>query len=200
MKSEIRQELGQKCCGSSCRRRLAALICLAAICGAPGFGQDSVGGDLAGTSSLVVRVFDDRNKPLRGVSLLAQHLSTAEVFRCPGTNRKGRCKLSGLPYGYFEIAISAPEGVFIAERAVNLPPAGVVELSLAAGRFAPTEEPRTFPGTEVASTGTLALTKHLRGRDFWRSPKGVAVLTALGGVALLVLVGSADDPDSTVGN
>ena len=104
------------------------------------------------------------------------------------------------PQDFF--AVETDEGLFAASTVLNLPPdsTGVVVLTLhpAVGESAR----RGFPGREGEDPAGLAeMLEKVRGRAFWKSARGVAVLAGGAGLLLLLLAGgdsSSDEAISTI--
>jgi hypothetical protein len=129
-----------------------------------------------------------------GASILAYHLSTEQLFTSEPTGPSGQYDLTGLPYGYFDIAVQTGEGIFVADQVVNIAPSATSVLTLtivpfSAGEPGSIEDRRAFPGTEEDPIGVAKVEQKLRGADFWTSKKGVAILAGGGGAALLLLAG-----------
>jgi hypothetical protein len=144
-----------------------------------------------GTSRLAGRVIAANGKsPVRGATVLARHLSSGQAYTSGPTDGKGRFKIEGLPYGYHDIAVQA-DGLFVGEKVVNLDPStkDSVVLTLVPG---PVTGAPGSPGNEADPIGRADLRETLQGREFWRSPRGIAILGGIGGLALLILAGGSD--------
>jgi len=164
----------------------ALVACLTA---APVAAQGSDPAD--GTSALGGKVVSaDGKAPVEGATVLAYHLSSEALFSSAPTNAKGDYTINGLPYGYFDLAVDTPDGLFVGNQVLNVAPS-----ARAAANFTltPTPEgqagPRDYPGSDETPTGLASVTEKLTGRAFWRSPRGVAILAGAGAVALLALAG-----------
>jgi len=135
-------------------------------------------------------VLSAEGKPLRNVRMLAYHLSSERSYASNPTNRKGEFALGGLPFGYFDLAVETERGLHLGNRTVNVAPdsktAVVLRLSSAVAASAPRGR---WPGDERVPAGEALVTERLRGRAFWRSPRGVAILAATGGLILLLFAG-----------
>lgn len=135
----------------------------------------------------------DGKTPVPGATVRAVPLQGEKAAASAPSDAKGQFELSGLAFGYFDLVVEAPGGTFIANQVVNVPPAGklVVQFSLTpyddkspswwAGR-----EPRPLPGGGTA-TGSAEMRQSPRGAEFWKSPKGIAVLAGIGGAVLLAI-------------
>ena len=136
-------------------------------------------------------------KSLSGVRLLAYHLSSERIYVSEPTKSNGECELRDLPYGYHDLAVETDEGLFVASGVLNVPPktTSVVVLTLhpAVGESAV----RGFPGSDKDAVGMAEMLERMRGRAFWKSPKGIAVLAGAGAVVLLLLAGGGDDSSET---
>jgi hypothetical protein len=151
--------------------------------------------DQPGTSRLAGKVLDSTGKKVGNARVLAYHISSERLFTSEPT-RGGEFRLSKLPYGYFDLAIETPDGLFVADRVVNLAPAGAAVVIFTIVAYQPADEgsARKHPGSALDPIGRARLRKKLKGREFWRSPTGVAILAGIGGAGLLALaVGSGDD-------
>jgi hypothetical protein len=145
-----------------------------------------------GTSKLIGRVVAaDGKSPVAGATVLGHHLSSSKVYSA-ATDAKGRYKLEGLAYGYYDLAVEAA-GLFVGEKVVNLGPASKesIVITLAPGSV---PEPPRYPGIEAAPSGRAEIREQVRGREFWTSARGIAILGAIGGITLLVLAGSSSEP------
>ncbi len=152
-------------------------------------------GTVAGTSRLSGKVSTAAGKaPASGTRVLAYHLSSETLY---AAEVKGNgYRLTELPYGYFDLAVELPDGsVYVGNQVVNIPPAGKVAVSFSIVQ-SPGSPSRDFPGTEQASAGQVKIQERLRGRDFWRSPRGIAILAG-GGGAVLLAIASGGGSDST---
>ena len=157
--------------------------------------------DVVPTGKITGRIQDGSGKPVSGAVVVAYHVSSEERFASAPTRGNGEFKLEKLPFGYFDIGVETAEGVFVADRAVNLPPAGKRAITMTVEPFQPGTEilSRTHPGSEKDPGGIAVLRTRAKGRDFWRSPKGIAILGAGAGAALLAIAsGSDDEPFATV--
>ena len=154
-----------------------------------------------GTAKIKGKVLDAQGKQVAGARVLAYHLSSERLFTSEPTNKSGEYLVEGLPYGYFDLAIETSEGLFVANRVVNLPPAGTAAVVFTVVPYEPTtaSRARKHPASEQEPSGLAELRRKPKGREFWRSPKGVAIIAGIGGAALLgIAVGSESEPNATI--
>jgi hypothetical protein len=135
-----------------------------------------------------------------GATVLAYQISTEQVIRSSPTDSGGKFSIRDLAAGYYDLAIETPDGLFVADQIVNVPPAGKATINVG---VVPDNAPilaqtgvRSYPGSADASAGMMQISERLTGSKFWKSPKGVAILSSAGGAALLALAISGKD-DST---
>ena len=154
-----------------------------------------------GRSQLTGRVVRADGTAMGGATVVAYHLASERVFESAPTDAKGRYSLTGLPYGYFDVAVRTGDGLFVADVVVNVPPSGksVVALQLGLGRAGQTE-PRPFPGTDETPVGVASIARKAGGGQFWRSPKGIGILAGVGGAALLAIASGDDDSVASPSN
>jgi hypothetical protein len=151
--------------------------------------------DIEGTSKIKGKIVstEDRDR-VRGARVLAFHLSSAQLFVSEPIT-KGGFEIRGLPYGYYDLAVEATDGLYPATQVINLAPSGTATLVLTLASYHPATAglARKFPNQEAEPSGTAEVLVKLRGRHYWRSPGGVAILSGLGGVALLALAAGSDN-------
>lgn len=135
-----------------------------------------------------------------GATVLAYQISTEQVIRSSPTDSGGKFSIRDLAAGYYDLAIETPDGLFVADQIVNVPPAGKATINVGVvpdnDQTATQTAVRSYPGSADASAGMMQISERLTGSKFWKSPKGVAILSSAGGVALLALAISGKD-DST---
>jgi carboxypeptidase family protein len=178
------------------RRAFCTVICLLLIVRAPFALAAEESADDAGTARLLGDVTDASGKPAPGCTVLAYHLSSAQTFTSAATDSGGKFELTGLPYGYFDVAVKSPDGLFVANEVVNVPPGGKVSLTMSlVPATAGAPEPRGFAGLDERAVGVAQLGKRKTGGQFLKSPTGLAILGGIGGAALLALAlgGGSDD-------
>ena len=60
----------------------------------------------------------------------AFHLDTSTVYASEPTTPKGRYRIDGVPLGWFDTYIETPDGLFMANQVVNMPPKGEISVDL----------------------------------------------------------------------
>jgi len=155
-------------------------------------------GEISGNSEFLGKIQSAEGKGVEGARVLIYHLSTEELFSSEPTGRGGDFKLTDLPYGYFDVAVETPEGIFVADQVINLPPSGKATASLSLTEFedAGSRPPREFSGSDAESIGWARVKEKLRGKAFWKSTAGIAILAGVGGVALLALAAGGNDDET----
>jgi len=155
-------------------------------------------GEVLGNSEFLGKIQSVEGKGVEGARVLIYHLSTEELFTSEPTGRGGDFKLVDLPYGYFDVAVETPEGIYVADQVINLPPSGKATASLALSEFedAGSRPPREFSGSDAESVGWARVKEKLRGKAFWKSTAGIAIIAGVGGVALLALALSGGDDET----
>ena len=150
--------------------------------------------DTKGTSKITGKVLDAEGKQVLGARMLAYHLSSEQLFTSEPTGKNGECLIEGLPYGYYDLAIETPDGLFVANRVINLAPAGTAAVMFTVVPYQPSTAPsaRKHPGSDREPYGLAKLSRKPKGREFWRSPKGVAIIAGIGGAGLLAIAIGSD--------
>jgi hypothetical protein len=134
----------------------------------------------------------DGKTPVSGAKIIAYHLSTEQLFEALPTGPNGQYEIAALPYGYFDLAVETPEGVFVGNQVVNIPPDGTAGITFTLSPHTD-GRPRVFPNSDMTASGTAQVQEKLKGRAFWRSPKGVAIMAGTGGALLLAVAGGDSD-------
>ena len=140
----------------------------------------------------------DGRTVVSGAMVRAYHLSSEQVFTT-ATGSKGEYEFTGMPYGYFDVAVETSEGLFVADQVINLPPAGkaVLSMTISTASGSQADLARDFPGAEQEPVGVASVQQKLTGREFWRSPKGVGLIAGLGGAALLAIASGGGSSGSS---
>jgi hypothetical protein len=177
-------------------RRILSLVVLATLLSPVQLlAQQLSASQSQNTSQLSGSIRSADGKAIPGVKVLVYHLSTEQLFTSEPTGSGGDYKILELPYGYFDVAVETPEGVYVADQVVNLPPSGKLSASLQLAPYADTgaQSPREFSGSNLESVGWARVNEKARGKAFWKSTAGIAILAGVGGVALLALALTSDD-------
>lgn len=150
--------------------------------------------DVENTAKIAGKVLDAQGKQVPGARMLAYHLSSEQLFTSEPTEKNGECRIEGLPYGYYDLAIETPDGLFVANRVINLAPAGTAAVILTVVPYQPAtaSAARKHPGSDQEPLGQAELSRKPKGREFWRSPKGVAIIAGIGGAGLLAIALGSD--------
>jgi len=128
---------------------------------------------------------------VRNATVLAYHLSSANIYRSAPTGEKGKYEITGLQHGYYDVAVETVDGLYVGNQVVNVPPNGKATASfslLDSTSFGP--DTREFPGTDTPTTGIARYAKE-------KSKKGVALI--VGGSLLVVLLLVAGGSSSSGG-
>jgi len=139
-------------------------------------------------------------KGAAGVEVLVYHLATEEVFSAT-TNGKGEFALSGLPYGYYDLAARSADGLYVADQVANVSPTGrnIVEFRLQPFSGSTQADRRAFPGSDDEPIGVArVLDQRLVGESFWRGPKGISIIAGSGALVLLAIAGGSEPSSSPV--
>ena len=177
-------------------RRAVALLILALFVDPA--GAQYVQPETPGTSTIEGKVLDSHGDGIAGAHVLAHHLSLGKVFTSPPTDKKGGYAITDLPYGYYDLAVDREDGLYLANRVINLAPASTAEVLMTIVPFQPSQASllRPYPGSDREPVGIAESRLKPKGREFWRSPKGVAIISGIGGAALLAIaLGSDSDED-----
>lgn len=145
------------------------------------------------------KVLGADGRPAGGVEVLAYHLATEETFTAT-TNGKGEFTLPELPYGYFDMAVRTGEGLYVADQVANVSPTGknMVEFRLQTFSASTQADRRAFPGADATPVGLArVLDQRMVGESFWRSPKGISILSGGGALVLLAFTGGGSEPSAS---
>jgi hypothetical protein len=181
----------------SFRKTFAGVVALLALV-APGSGflaaakgsdAKSEGADIQG------KVFRaDGKTAVSGAVVTAYLLDAGRTISSPPSRGNGEFELTGLPFGYADLYVETAEGVFAGNQVVNLAPGGKLAVSFQLSTYGERSpawwsgrEPKELPGSGKKPIGIAELRTKVRGREFWRSPGGIATLGAIGGGALLAI-------------
>jgi hypothetical protein len=106
----------------------------------------------------------DKATPIAGARVYAVHLDTKQVFTSSPSGAKGEYSITGLPFGYYDIAVETTDGLFLANRVINAPAGERVEISLMLGPPQPedtewwsAEPDRRIPGLDRVPDGVARI-------------------------------------------
>lgn len=126
--------------------------------------------------------------PAKGAVVTAIHLETSKIYRADPTSSSGDFHLTGIPYGYYQLAVSQGETLHAAAVPVNLPPGAKLKLDvilLAANPVSETGDAVTIPILDQPATAGAEL-RGLDHKAFLKTKAGVATIIG-GSVGLLLL-------------
>jgi hypothetical protein len=131
-----------------------------------------------------------------GATIHAYHIDTQTTLTSEPANRKGNVVLKDVPYGYLDLAVELDGNFYVASQVVVVPPSGKVVIHMKLEPYPPGTEStaRSFEGHDEPAQGVARLERKAVGREFWRSPKGIAIITGASGVALLAIASGSDSP------
>jgi len=84
---------------------------------------------------------------VRGVSVKAANMDTRQIYTSDLTGDNGSYRLTGLPAGSYDLAVSTPHGLYAADMLIDAAAGSrtIVSLALKPGAGAPAEEPPPPP-------------------------------------------------------
>jgi len=144
-------------------------------------------------STLTGKIVGSDGKPVRGAVVLVRSLDSEASWESAPSDRRGRYTVRSMHYGWAEVAVKTAEGSFLGDQAMNLPPGKSVQVnfSLVATKDKPASwwadrrvEP---PKGESDVAGMVLSSQKLAGVEYWKSPAGIAIIVAVGVVALAVI-------------
>ncbi len=146
----------------------------------------------------------DTQAAVPNAEVLAFRLEDQQIYRV-ATKANGSFVFEGLPYGYYDLAVQVGEDIYPAGDVINLTPRGkiVVTLRLIAREDRPDDfwneyRTRSFLGETSETDGIARLQLKRKGRDFWRTGKGIAILSTIGGATLLAIAVNDDSTPQSV--
>lgn len=145
------------------------------------------------------KVLSADGKPVSGVEILGYHLATEEVYRAT-TDAKGEFSMTELPYGYYDLAVRSPDGLFVSDQVANVSPTGknVVDFRLQTFGETTQSDRRAFPGNEETPVGVARVEdQRMVGETFWSSPKGISILSGGGALILLAIAGGGSENNAS---
>lgn len=152
-----------------------------------------------GEAEVSGRVYDSGgDDPVPGAVVRIRYLSDGREVTAEPSDGKGRFRIEGLDHGYVEMIVERDGARFVGSDVTALPPKGRVAVDLYLTRLEErsaswweSRPPLQLPDGQGQAVGLAEVRPELRGRDFWKSKKGIAVLAAVGGAALLAIVASS---------
>ncbi len=150
----------------------------------------------SGTSSIEGKITSGPNQiPVANATVLVYNFVTAAIFSSRPTAENGRFEVTGVTHGYYDMAIEAPDGLYVGNRVVNVLPDARAVSNFNLQPNGPGESgPRFFSGSDQAASGIATLIE----KSFWRQPKGIAIWTGGTAVALALLLGGGSDGNPAV--
>lgn len=154
--------------------------------------------DGAGSAAAVEgRVLAGEGKgTISGAVVKAYPLDGGEPLIAPATGSKGAFALRGLPFGYYDLVVEAEGATYVGNQVINVAPSSKIEVDVRLTRYAEKSaswwagrEQRRLPGGGNAD-GLAEIRQTLRGKEFWKSPKGLAIVGGIGAAALLAIASS----------
>ena len=146
----------------------------------------------------------DGKTAVSGAVVSAYVLESGQVVAAPPTGNNGEFNLTGIPYGYADLYVETPDGMFAGSQVINLAPGGKVAVSLDLSSFADKppawwsgREPKELPGSGKKPVGLAEVRSSVRGKEFWKTPGGIATLGAIGGAILLAIAASGSGGSSS---
>ena len=131
-------------------------------------------------------------KPVRGAVLTVRSLDGDASWQSLPSDKGGRFRLLGLPFGWAELSITTGAGEFLGDQAINLPPGTkvVVNFSLLGTADKPAswwtdrhvDRPAGVSKDQIA--GMAQSSQRLTGAEYWKSPAGIAIIAGVAVVAL----------------
>jgi hypothetical protein len=148
-----------------------------------------------GGSRLDGQVFGPDEKPIRGAVVTVRALEGDTSWTSLPSDRRGRFSIRGLPYGWADLMVTTDQGDFLGDQAINLPPGRrvVVNFNLIETADKPaswwTDRRVELPvGLDVNDVAGMAQgSQKLIGVDYLKTPAGIAILVAVGVVALAAI-------------
>lgn len=148
-------------------------------------------------------VRSDGKTPADKAVLKAFHLDTGKTLTSEPCSPQGNCEIQGVPRGYVDIAVETPDGTFAANQVVLVPPSTTVAMTVTLTKFSEKSpawwtgfEPRDLPGGGKPSAGLADVRTKLRGKEYWKSPKGIAIIAGVSAAVLIAIAASSSGGDS----
>lgn len=171
----------------SLRFTVVAVLTLVSMTAGPLVPSALAAGGGANVSLSGVVASGDRGAPIAGARVYAVHLDTKQVFTSAPSAANGEYQLTGLPYGYFDIAVETTDGLYLANRVINAPAGEKVEISLMLGpprsedQWWSAEPNRRIPGLDRVPDGVARIVEGGPGAVAKRVVPPAATKTAAAG-------------------
>jgi len=178
--------------------RLAVAVLLTGLLVAPAYGEEPTGGGKSELSGTVVA--PDGDQPVAGATVVLLELATGAVTRSTPTSAKGRFEIVGLGLGYYEISVETPDGVYVGSRIVDVAPSTKEKITVTLAPLdaaAAADATARLPAGAGSVGGEARVGERTTGRDFWKSPKGIAILAG-GGTAILLWLATSGNSKETL--
>lgn len=167
-------------------------------------GAENVVPESYGQARLSGKVFEsDGETPVAGSVVTVHYLSDGRGVDSSPTDRKGRFEFEDLEHGYVELTVERQGDRFAGGDFLSLPPMGRVAVDLFLTRLDErsaswwaSRGPLQLPEGQGAAVGVAEVRPEVRGREFWKSKKGIAVITAVGGALLIAIAASSRNSPS----
>jgi hypothetical protein len=176
---------------------LGSLVFLEAVPTAAFARKDAEQPETAGAEIRGKVYRSDGKTAVSGAVVSAYILESGQVIPSQPTSGNGEFALTGLPFGYADLYVETSEGMFAGSQVVSLSPGGKLAVSLDLSVLADKpsawwagREPKELPGSGKKPIGVAEVHSKVRGREFWKTPGGIATLGAIGGAVLLAIAAS----------
>ena len=178
--------------------RILAVLLTAALVG-PAFAKETAAKKKKpvspGGSTLSARVIGYDGKPIANATVVVTSLDDNSAWASKPSDKKGRISIPGIRYGWAQLTVKTPSGDFLGDQAMNFPPGKPVEVvfNLIDAEDRPASwwadrQVEVPPGSAPDQVfGMAQSTQKLTGVEYWKSPKGIAIVAGLGAVALLAI-------------
>jgi hypothetical protein len=106
----------------------------------------------------------ETQEPVQAARVYAVHLDTKQVFTSAPSTASGEYALTGLPFGYYDLAVETTDGLYLSNRVINAPAGERVEYSMVLGSPQPedtewwsAEPDRRIPGLDRVPDGVARI-------------------------------------------
>lgn len=134
----------------------------------------------------------DGKKGVTGAVVRLRWLDSGEIVSSPPSANNGNYQIKGLGFGYAELVVETTDGIFVSDRIVDIPPAGsvaadfrVTPFSARTAEYWASRRPATTSTVAGEPLGLAETREKLAGRDFWKSPAGIAIIAGVAGAIFL---------------